>query len=647
MLLFLLCWAKATAQWSSEVEPITAFKLKRLDGYVKINMEGQTEERIGNGVDYRHDFAYLEPLVGLDMRGYIYHPNLLEFHFNPELGDDLQVGKQDQQGKAVWTNSLLQYYNLRINLMRAKSFATNIFAEQGRSQRDLDFFSRARVDSTRLGGHTGYGTGKFIVSLDALHLDETVSSNLGRDSATHGNTVSLQLDRTNGSRHKTDLSYELNTYTRYDGNLFQPMTGDSQTADLRDTLRLGADEWFTLNSSGMYNRLSSENSLTRNLNLRESAGLRLRPNLSSDLDANYSNLKSLVNRTDGSTFRASLRHQLYSSLTSTLTLEEESQKTRSRDTRIAEHRSGAVLSEGYTKQLPMHSMLTLTANWRADRVQRRTTGQQLSISDEPLILHDIKPAFLSQLYVVDVGRVTSPIGVTYLETLDYLVIWHGTMVEIRRVAGGNIPENGNVLVSYTATALPSDSYVTYMQSYYGRLDLFNGLLGIYARVNRIDNSGGQSTVLRELAEKGYGTEVRWRWCTVGAERDVQHSNLSPFSTTRVYQSSLFDLGSGSLLTLDLEQSWSDYPDRQQTREGFSAIGRYRRQLGLYWNWEVDGGLMRERGQGFDQDRKVARTALSFGYGMLNLSLSYDFEDETLSGERHRRHHFLLQAKRRI
>jgi hypothetical protein len=642
---FFLLWPLGLcAQWNSEVEGLRKFRIRAVEVTTQFDVEAQNDQRTNRGETIRRDYVFVEPVVGIDLRGSIYHPNLLEFHLRPEFGNSWQVMKLEPPGSVDWSDKWLQRYDARLNVLREKPYATNFFAERGRAYRDIDFFSRARVDSTRYGGHTGNTGGRLPFTFDALHLAETVTGGLGRATDIAGNTISLNVSHTVNIRHKTTFSYLLNTYDRAE-EARAPTTGTAHSANLLDTLSWGVDEWISLRSAGLLNRMNSTTSHTRSVIVQENLGLQFRPNLAGDCYYDVTDQRSDNVTSRSQEARAAVRHQLYKSLTSTFTLQGGSLATHSRDTKLVHDRIGIAVAESYTKRLPARGNLSLGANWRGDRQQRQTAGQVLHIADETLTLSDRQPTFLSQANVIEVGSVTNAIGVAYAEFLDYVLIRQGNLMEIRRVPGGNIPDGAQVLVDYTATALPSDTYSTVMQYYHVRLDLFNGLVAVYSRLNLVDNVGGKSVVLRNLAERVAGGEFLWRWLTVGAERDRQNSNISPYYSKRLYQSGNFELGGGSSLTLDFEQSWTTFPDTGRTREGRSFIGRYQKQLASFLSWQLEGGLRRERGQGVDQDRKVARAAFNSTYGKLLLNLSYDFEDEDLLGELHRRQRITFRAKR--
>jgi hypothetical protein len=646
-LLFLLpiCGlAPLRAQWAPEVEGLQRFRLRTFEPYLELKVEAQDDQRTNRGEPVRRTYVFVEPVLGVDLRGSVYHPNLLEFHLKPEFGLSHQGMKLDPPGGIRYSEKFLQRYDARVELLRAKPFATGFFLERGRTYRDLDFFSRAQVDSSRYGGNTGYRTGKVPFSLDAMRVVENVGGDVRRASEVTGTTVTLNASVAENRKHRTDFTYVLDAFDRRQEGV-GPTVGTSSNASLRDSLTWGSDDRCTLNSNGLFHRVNSNTSHNRSVTVQEGLLLHLRPSLNGDVNYGLSDSRAeeVASRSHEGGF--ALQHQLYRSLSSRLAVLGETLATHGGGTRLATDRRGTSLDENYTKTLPGQSQLSLNAGWRGDLHRRHATGQVLGVSNEVVTLSDRKPVFLAHPHVSAVSRVTDVFSAPYLEGLDYVLIPHAALMEIRRVPGGRIPEGGQVLVNYLASVPPSDDYSTVAQSYQARLDLWQGVVALYGRLTKVDNYGGESVVLRNLADRVLGLTVNWRGLAVGAERERQNSNLSPFHSDRTFQSLVLDLGVGTTLALDGEQSSTRYPDTGRTRQSRALIARYQQRLGAEFTAQLEGGVRRERGLGFDQDRAAARAALRYVYGKLAFSFSYDFEDENLQGELHRRQYVRMHVKR--
>lgn len=632
------------AQWAPEVETMRRFRLRAVETSMQLRVEAESDQRTNRGEPIRRDYLFIEPMAGFNLIGSIYHPNLVNFYLRPEFGPSWQAMRLIPPDGIRTAQRWLHHYEARFNILREKPFATHLFAERGFSYRDLDFFNRARVDSVRYGIDTGYTTAAWPFKIEASHLSETVAGDLGRATDVTDNIFSLSANHTANGHHKSNFSYQLNQFNRAEAGL-TPTAGSAQNATFLDQNAWGADQWISLNSSGLVTRLNTSNSQSRSLTLLENLDLQLRPNLSAEGHYDFSDQLSDQVGSRSHDVRAAIRHQLFKSLISTLAVQGSSLATRSPGASL-DHRSvGLAVDEHYTKRLPAHGTLNVSANWRGDRQQRRTAGEVLRIADEALTVNDRQPAFLSQSEVLDVGRVTNAVGAAFTEGLDYVLVRHDRMVEVRRVSGGNIPDGSQVMVDYTATALPTDNYLTQTRGYDARLEFFDGIVALYGRLNQMENLGGRSVVLRNLADQVAGAEISWRWFRAGAEEERLDSNLSPYVSRRTFQGIGLDLGHGSAVTLNLDESVTTFTDTGLTRKSRSLVGRLQHQWTTFLTWQVEAGVRRERGLGINQDRTAIRTSFAYTYGKLKFELSYNHDNEDLLGELHRRQHATLRCRR--
>ena len=190
-----------------------------------------------------------------------------------------------------------------------------------------------------------------------------------------------------------------------------------------------------------------------------------------------------------------------------------------------------------------------------------------------------------------------------------------------------------------------NNYLTQTRGYSARLELWDDLVAVYGRLNQMDNLGGRSVLLRNAVDRVAGAEISWRWFRVGAEQERFDSNLSPFFSRRLFQGCEIDLGNGSGLAVNYDQSWTTFPETGHLRKSRSLVARLQHQWTTFLTWHVEAGVRRERGQGIDQDRLAVRTSFVYAYGKLSLELSYSRDNEDLLGELHQRQYALVRCRR--
>ncbi|MBE0603702.1 MAG: hypothetical protein IH611_08745 [Deltaproteobacteria bacterium] len=457
-------------------------------------------------------------------------------------------------------------------------------------------------------------------------------------------TVTFHAENQRGKTGRTDLSFLRDRYSREQENAL-PISGVRQSADLSDTETWGRDDWIVLRSLALYNRLSETDVPQRSLAVIESLDLQHTADLRSGWRGSVNTSRSGSVDTDSRDASALLRHQLYRSLTSTVDVRASTQESTGPDSRFLTERRGAGWDESYTKKLPARGRISLGAAVRVGRERRESSGRLLSVVNERHQLLDGVPSFLDQPNVETVTLVTDPVGVPYTESLDYILVPQGLLTEIRRVPGGLIPDGGEVLVSYTAEAPPSDTYTTLGSSARARLELFDRLAALYYRVNRVSNRGGESLVLQELTDWVAGAEFTRRWLHAGAEYEEFRSNLSPYRAARFFQSLAFEPTAASALSLDLTQSRTFFPDTGFSRRSYGAIGRYRHRIFSPLSLSLEGGLRIERGDDIDQDLKTARAYLDFAYGKLTARAGYEYLEDEYEEDLHVKSRVFLNVRR--
>jgi hypothetical protein len=652
-LLFGTVSAAPAAYWGAAVEEPRWFRAWIDELYAKLDVEGQRESFEIQGVTSRNDYLLVVPVLGVGVHGSVYHPNLVEFQLKAEGGPSWQAITLDPPGGTNRDTSFLQFYHGEVAFLRAKPYATSLFAEEGISYRDFDFFNRGRVHTERYGGDTGYADRSAATHLTYFHLSEDVTGLSFGNSNTDEDTVTLtgRTSRRNGS---TEYSYRWHEYHREQQGT-PDVSGVEYSANLFDTETWGKGDRNTLRSMLLYYQLENDTigplvasrSVSKVLTLRED----LESKHSKDLSSNYrySFDRRISGTADSDLQEAGIRvrHHLYESLTSVAGVHGSLQRAESPGATFRDTILGAGVDESYTKRIAGDGRLSLAYGVLLDREWRESTGLVLTIVDEAHVLTDGVPTFLNQPDVVFVGLVTDPTGIPYTVTLDYQILRQGARTEIQRVPGGRIPNGGSVAVDYTAAAPPSDDFWTLYQSARARLDLFGRLLGIYGRLNYITNYGASgSLILRDVRDTVVGAELSWWWFRAGAEYEDYASNISPYRAARMYQSvALQSSDLSSSLTLDFAESRTDNLDSGFTQRYLSFIGQYRVKVAYPLYFALEGGARRVRGVGVDQDQSAVRASLDYVMGQLTANVSYEYLDDLYLEQRHLKNNFFLRIKR--
>ena len=596
-------------------------------------------------VSVKRQRIMVQPVLGLGLAGWAYHPNLLEYSCRTELGLGYQNSRVDP-GNAASDTKFFQRYYVSTDLLKQKPYAITLFADKDMTYRDYDFFSRVPVNSERFGARSGYSVGAVPFYVSFQHYDEDV---LAPNRPTRQTEDTLSFNANNLRRSEkgsTQLSYNLNRFSREDGD-FTTERGLNQNLSVVDSENFGVRDWIHMASLLNYNSVTETVQPSERLLFQQQLQIQHSPRLRSFYEYQF-NLAS-AGESDASVHegRAGLTKQLFENLTTTFDVHGNITHAASPGSSLDASRYGVSLSEQYTRNLGTWGNLTLGYAGGVDRENRDASGSQVEIVNERHTLTDGTLTFLNQTFVVESTiRIADMTGTTtYRRDLDYGIIRQGAVTEIRRVPGGTIPNGGAVLVDYSAVLQPSAEYISFDNSANFRLDFGKGLFAIYGRWITLDYSGGEQLNLRWMDDKTIGVDSTWHWLHAGVEYQVVDSNLSPYDRTRLFQSAEFRPSDFTSCGLQLDQSWANFRDNGSRQTSYGLTAHYQQRLTSTLAWSVEGGVRIERGNTFDGIYAGARTELNWAIGKLTAKLGYEYGNESHPTDLNQRHYFYLRVRR--
>ena len=639
-------WSASATSWELFEVPRT-FNLEVTDPYLRtdVEVEDQIQEAGSPSTSVTRQRILFQPAIGVSLGGWIYHPNLLHYDCRPEFGLDWQNTTVDP-GEHGTDSHFLGRYHASMDVLGQKPYAVGLFADKDMTYRDYDFFSRVRVDSERYGVRSGYSTGRVPFTVSYQHYHELVDD-LTRPTEFTEDVVSLNASHSRrDGRANTTLSYNLNDYTRVDDG-FSEQTGLNQSLSLFDGETCGEAGWVRLSSLLNYNAISDTATPTDKLLIQENLRLQHTDRLASFYEYSYDFTGSGDSQTGVHQGRVGLRHQLYENLMSTFDVHGNTTQATSPGGDLDTSQFGPSLSEQYSRKLGTWLNLSVSYDGRFDRNERQATGQQISILDESHALSDGTLTFLNQPRVIaSTIQMTDLSGtILYVQDLDYSVIPHGAMTEIRRIPGGRIPNGGIVLVDYVALLDPSGSYWSINNGLGFRLDFWDGRFALYGRWTTLNYSGADELDLRWTNDRLIGADSSWGWFRGGVEYEVMDSNLTPFDRLRLFQSANFQLSDRSTLSLDCDQAWTNYRDDDTKQDSYGFIARYQQRLTSTLFCRVEGGVRIDRGYTFDRDSGTARAELDWAVGKLRVKVGYEYGSESHPEDLTQRHYAYLRIRR--
>jgi len=648
-------------------------KLDLTSASVGVYTEGVFEQSQFGGsstVDYNRTF--IGPSIGLGLQGSIYHPNLARFILNGEGA----FGWGWENVRSTTTLHRSQFEELgnfqsTVYLLNTKPYASSISAGYDHTFRDYDFFNRTTVDSWRYGAQTGYRDGPIPFSITVSHLEENEDDIIGFNTITNvsggrTNTASRPFFGTSTLQQNT-LTFDAHndrpagntrfTYgvTDYSRTGYGPENGGTdQTFGLSDVENFGPQRQTTWNNNVGYSIRHFTDAPSDDLNAGSHLAMDHSANLSSYYDADYYRSTFGSSTSDNYDGSASLRHQLYESLTTTLKVEGERYDFSGGGGSSDTTRFGVALNESYTKRLSPSARLTIGGSLDVSHTDVTQSGSAITVIDERHNFPTGSGGGPVDNFFLNLPNVTLATVIitddthtlTYIEGLDYTISQNGLLTRITRIGGSRIPSNGSVLATYSAVPSPSGSYNTLNGLLQVRLDFWNGLLGIYGRMNSVQNSGTRGLVVQDLSALALGVDTSWRFLRAGAEYEIYDSDFSSYRSARLFQSLSFRPDDASTLNFDFTEAWTEYLDAHREEEMLSFINRYHRRITRHLGCDIEDGISRRFGPGADQTLATVRPGLDYAVGKISAKLGYDFEYERfLNAEERIKHMFFVRVKR--
>jgi len=652
----------------SEILEPQALRLQVADAYLGVLVNGDyNQSRItgqnGTSTDYSLFFG---PDFGLDAFGSIYHPNFINFTINGNISPGYLTERGNENGVTPTGNSgfaVFGNYLVNVNILQEKPYRATLYLDQSYSEEENDLYNEIEVNTLRYGANLGYQSGPVPFTLEVWRQQQTTSG--AADETSSEQEYALIFAASNKrAAGDTALNYSLSDYTL--SNNGGQGGGLDQAVGLNDVETFGSREQFKLNSAAGFNESDNaggngpgdDGGRAQNFLGAENFSIQHSETLTSSYDASYYYMDSSSSdgtvKSEGVNGDISLSHQLFESLTSSLTLagmyysssdnlpnDGGGQPNSSSQT---EQFSGG-LTEAYTKRLGPETRLSMTGSIIYEYTTQKDTGDTVIQNNEAHTFSSNTDSFFLNLPDVDQASivVTNNQGAlpAYQLGIDYTISQNGSLTMIRRTATASIPETSKVLVTYTAAASPSGQYDTLNGMVNLRVDFWNGLLGVYARYSSLQNFGApvgnnsdstsQRTTLNLLAgasnvtDVAVGADATWHWLHGGFECESYNSTYSSYTSLNVYQSLTFSPDRASSVSLNLGESLTRYSDSNDSEEDYSITTDYHRAAAQNLSLDVQAGVEVRRGAGVDQTLAAVRPKLRYYIGQTSVDMGYSFE----------------------
>ncbi|MCP4251149.1 MAG: hypothetical protein GY778_29275 [bacterium] len=566
---------------------VRSVQLNEFGGYLELvarQRERDQESKISPNTT-RSEETIFEESLKLEVDGYAYHPNFLEFTLGGLFGLLQHEFKEDLSGRRQSSSddgNIIEF-DLSGHFFKKKKYPGTIYARRYRGLEPRSFLSSIETTTTNFGLTWQYVSERTPTSVQFSHTDVELDP-LGDEEATgeHKNTV-FRFETGYRFNKRSVLSFV------YDRESIEqrPFDLDYDTDELTLSHRLdfGSNAQHRLDSElNYYDQRGSFN--IERARWREVLRLTHTPNLESwytleIASREQGNLSGVPPLEETSyLFSGTLEHRLYESLVTQLSGFIQRQEFKP-DLEI--DRYGLQASFDYRKK---NRWGTLLAAYRARIINEDRTGGEVrsEVLDERHIFRDPEPIVLGNRNV-DSGTifVTSEDALTiYQLGRDFTTRQLGETTELERVPTGRILEGDTLLIDYNFTIGGGFSLDTLGQDFNIRQNFDFGLSPYYRlRWQDQDISPLRATgaIAEDITAHIIGVEYRKGPFRLVAEFEDHDSTVTPFEAIRLSgdYSHRFKFGATGVI----KARWSDVdyfePNLRETRL-FSIEGRYRQAI---------------------------------------------------------------------
>ena len=567
--------------------------------------------------------------VTIETNGWVYHPNLMEYHLSFEPEWRQETFRQSQStGDPIpdhRSDTSVLSYDATTTLFRQKPYSLDIFANRDTRQIDLSYHEDTDIESETWGTrlrfvspllHASIGlinrqsaqTGFYRSDEDYQEVQLKVRHNIKR-SVTELNILRNDTDRTIGTTSETigiasntTNSEITNTYfftsnerVRLDSQLY---LRQAEYDDVRIDTRIASANLFWTHSKNLLTRY------TLNLNRREVDDF----------------------GTEGKAFSALLTHHLGDALTSSLGAEASFNDFPGG----SEDRYRSDMGVLYRRPIPWGS-IELGASYDYGLTKRKG-NQDIIPTEARYVLSTLVETFLNRENIIAGSIVvTDRTGtIAYTENIDYRIEQMGSDVRIRRTLMGAIGDGQQVTVHYNYHRDTGYDDSRLGQDYRFGLKLWSFLHLTYThgRINQGIQSGKAPS---DLQDDTYHT-VRIRLDTKWSETQFLHdkqdrSNGSASVTSSVRQLVNLSLARNFFLNFSGDIGNRDFPDTNE-EEKFYSLGT---TIGWSPKWWCNFSLIYlwDQISGDRQDMLYSEIAptVKLAYGVWTGIASYRLRDQ--------------------
>lgn len=631
------------------IEP-RPLRLQWEERFVRMEAEEEREETRwpADGIGQDQSVREFRPSMGLGFSGSVYHPNLVEFRGQGEVGVTEGSRRLETEGVSAAETEDRNFdsrnYDFTADLLKEKPLATTLFARETRDRREYDQFRSFTTETRQFGGRMSLPLPGMPGDLGYTDQREDLLDP-DRPLTRLERTLHLQLTRNAGEGRRTAFRANRHEFEQEEEGR-APYTGDSLTASLSRSDRFGAADRARNQIDLSVDELNTSLSERRSLTFRDGLSIQHSETFVTGYHYLFDRREVGDSTTDRHDVDAHAEHQLYESLSSRWGVEARTSRVSGSDAGQGEDRYGPYLSETYRKRLGDWGVLVLAGDAKSLEQRLSSSSNEILVVDETVVFSKPGPQLLRTPDVQAASVVVSDArrGTLYREGVDYRLVRRGNRMEIQRLFAGAIPSEAPVAVDYRADSGGDQEATTLETGGSAELSLWERRWVFRIRNRRMDIRGDATSSFQNEAETTAGVEYNRGGLTSALEWVDHTADYLSYRGTRAHAQYTHPVGAVAAVVVDAGRDDLTYEQggaRDTERADLTLVI----QPGSALRLNLRGGWYRETEAGDERTLTVAEGGLEYRIGRLLTSAVLKFEDDAEPGQDRSRRYAYVRATR--
>jgi len=610
------------AAQSPAQRPVASFgiwKLTNLSGDIDIYSFYRANERTFNQTYELHQSAYISGGVNFYTKSYFWDPKFMTFDLNasffPETGNEQYINIPDRS--EVRTLGKLDLSTL---ILKEKNITLNAFLNLNQTINNRENLTSLKSNNKRWGAGLSYRNkiAPIRINYSQTLWDQEEIATRRVFKMDQKNFLS-RVSKSFGKLDANEFSYAHDIYFRQDGDL-TPIENTIDNLFLKNRVYFDTEKKYSFNSIINNYDQKGSNEFKR-FQATERFLLKFPYKFLLTADYQYYNMKQNSQKIEQNRIRTTLHHQLYESLNSSVWAE----YYNINHTAYNEENTRIGIDFIYSKKLPLKGHLNLNYRYFRQYQNMQSQDSYVNVFNEEHILTDGEITILNRPYINLSSIVIKDITGTiiYLANLDYILIQRNDFVEIQRLPGGQIPNNGTVLIDYTALQPGSYQYVANNNTVSVNLRFFKRLLELYFTKSIQDYpvlTNVEHLVLNKYDQTIVGAKIDFGFVNAGAEYNDYQSNIIPYTLLRYYLS--FQKTFFKKLLCSIYGNVQNYEKTVDKipQQFIDVSGKIIYRFGAKTTLMAEGAYRKQDGDGIELDLFTGRTEFETTYRQLTFKI---------------------------